>query len=325
MADSSSKSFHRVRGNFLTAFQSWLTSAATKWINFVMGVLPGWWLGESDDRFPDPYVTSTRWDKELRNAGFAGIDAVAHDGYLNNNIIAVPSYLPTRSKRVTLLCGKIESETVLTIEHYLSQSGYELDRRSIDDIPAPEQDIVSALDLDGPFFHEMTEKRLGEFIHFLSNIKDSGMLWVTGACQIACNDPRYAMVLGLARVIRTEMGLDFATLELESFEETAFNSIPYVVQEFQKRLNEPNVNPTVEWAFANGSLQISRYHYIQVLEELKENSNDTPRKKLELRRPGFPDSLYWKVVEKPEMEEDEVEVDIRAVGLNFKVFLVFPS
>ena len=34
----------------------------TKWINFVMGVIPGWWLGAADGRPAEPYVNPQRWE-----------------------------------------------------------------------------------------------------------------------------------------------------------------------------------------------------------------------------------------------------------------------
>lgn len=71
-----------------------LTMQASKLINFIMGILPGWWLGQADGRFPDPYVSSKRWEKELRDVGF-DVDATVYDGFMNNYIVARPS-LPVK-------------------------------------------------------------------------------------------------------------------------------------------------------------------------------------------------------------------------------------
>ncbi|KIM98726.1 hypothetical protein OIDMADRAFT_127997, partial [Oidiodendron maius Zn] len=37
--------------------------------NFIMGILPGWWLGESNGRILQPYISPERWEQEFRNAG----------------------------------------------------------------------------------------------------------------------------------------------------------------------------------------------------------------------------------------------------------------
>ena len=48
-------------------------------INYIMGVLPGWWLGEEDGRYLEPYLSIKKWDAELRNARFQGVDMGVHD------------------------------------------------------------------------------------------------------------------------------------------------------------------------------------------------------------------------------------------------------
>lgn len=92
-----------------------------------MGVLPGWWLGKADGRPIEPYISPERWDKELLAAGFDGVDAVHHDGYLDNNIIAMPSRPPRSSDRLSLLCVDPKAPYVETIAAGLRSKGYELD------------------------------------------------------------------------------------------------------------------------------------------------------------------------------------------------------
>ncbi|RYP15361.1 hypothetical protein DL765_005752 [Monosporascus sp. GIB2] len=105
-------------------------SPKTKWINFVMGVLPGWWLRADDSHFLEPYMNSAQWDNVLRAAGFAGADVVAHDGYLNNNIISSPTDCSPRSKRVSLLCpdkGQEAAPAINELALTLQKDGYKVD------------------------------------------------------------------------------------------------------------------------------------------------------------------------------------------------------
>lgn len=198
-------------------------------------------------------------------------------------------------------------------------SGYAINRCTLKDEPTPGQDIVAAMDLAGPFFHQLDERNLALFTKFLGKIKDCGILWVTGSCQVACKDPRYAMVLGVSRVIRTEMELHFATLELESFESEAMAVIPRVFTQFNNRISQEDLEPTMEWAYANGSVQTGRYHWIQVKSELMEKPAEDAVRKLGMRQ-GAQDSMCWNAASLKEPEGDEVEIDVRAVGLNFKVY-----
>lgn len=287
-----------------------------------MGVLPGWWLGAPDGRFPEPYVSAARWTEELQGAGFARIDACNHDCYLNNNIIARPTMKRPRPRYVTLLYSDKEGIFKQEVSNRLEAGGFQVDLLCLEDktsSPRPQQDIVSILDLEGPFFHDISESRFTNFKSILNQLQGSAILWITRSCQVACTDPRYAMVIGVARVLRTEMALNFATVELDNLDETAICLIPAILRDIQDCKLEDDVSPTSEWALVDGRLLISRYHYIRVAEELKKKETYSAVRKLELRKPGLLDSLHWKEVELGELAEGDVRVDVKAVGFNFKV------
>lgn len=294
----------------------------TKWINFVMGTLPGWWLGDADHRPSEPYVATDRWDKELRNAGFGGVQAVSYDGYLNNNIIATPIVLEEKLRRVTVLTDDFRSHAARMVTAGLSGVGFEVDHRTLDEIPPPGQDIISLLDIQRPFLHEASPTQLKDLFTFMRSAQTTGLLWVSGAIQVDCKDPRYGMILGFSRTARTELSMDFATLELESFDEAGYEAVTNIFSEFQLRLREPEVDPTLEWAWSQGTAQISRYHWIDIGEELQDSSSDSPMCKLEVLKPGFIDSLKWIQVQETKLGFEEVEITIGAVGFNFKDVLV---
>ncbi|WYZ43619.1 hypothetical protein EsH8_VII_000055 [Colletotrichum jinshuiense] len=324
-------------------------SPETKWINFVMGVLPGWWLGADDSRFPEPFVDSARWDMELRAAGFAGAEAVVYDGYLNNNIIATPvAPQPSASKRVTLLhsgeTGAIggDDTAVDKLRALLELSGYQIDLRALDDdgntvaaaLPLPEgQDVVAALDLAGPYFHDLTERRLASFQELVRQARDRhcGILWLTGTSQVGCTDPRFAPVIGMARVLRNETDLHFATLELEldrldGDNGCSLSAVPAVLAEFQRREADEDITPEAEWACVGDRVLIGRYHFVNVCKGLTTNDNDRYNDetvlKLEQHRPGLVNTLFWEQRAQSPLGDNEVRVEVKAVGLNFKDVLI---
>lgn len=47
--------------------------------SFLMGGLPGWWLGGDDGRRLFPGIKSAQWDSLLRSRGFSGVDIVLRD------------------------------------------------------------------------------------------------------------------------------------------------------------------------------------------------------------------------------------------------------
>ncbi|VBB84212.1 Putative polyketide synthase [Podospora comata] len=315
-------------------------SPETKWINFVMGVLPGWWLGGADLRFPEPYMDSARWDTELRAAGFAGAEAVAYDGYLNNNIITTPAApQPPPPKRVTLLhSGETATTTTIAViaslRAQLQLSGYQIDLHTLDTPSLPEnQDILVALDLAEPFFHNLTPRRLASFQELVRQARDRGcgVLWLTGASQVGCVDPRFAPVVGVARVLRTETGLDFATLELDCLGQVdvEFGAVPAVLAEFQRRgPEEEDVRSEAEWACVGGRVLIGRYHFVDVAKGITTagDGEGGPAEKtvlkLEQHRPGLVNTLFWERRAETALGENDVRVEVQAVGLNFKDVLV---
>ncbi|KAM5506985.1 Type I Iterative PKS [Microsporum canis] len=326
-------------------------SPETKWINFVMGVLPGWWLGKEDSRFPEPYMNRERWYDELRKAGFATMAAI-YDGYLNNNIIATPDLgtdIARKSKRVTLLLPadynsnkNDSSRHIEDLENGLFASGYAVDRYPLDGCTSqplpPNQDVVSALDLAKPFFISLDETQFTNFQAFIQQAKEAqcGVFWVTGACQAGRVDPNFAPVVGVARVLRTEMSLDFALLEIpqSDWSHSLGPIVPCVLEEFQfgrdvsaARDGNSEINAEVEWAHVDGKTLIARYHFVRVTEELKTQlgpnmSQTMPVRKLEQHKPGLASTLFWKPLPAPSLGEEDVRVDIKAVGVNFKDILI---
>lgn len=277
----------------------------------------------------EPYINSARWDTELRNAGFAGVHTLSYDGYLNNNIVAVPAYHDVRPKQqVTVLHlderpGPLIQELVAQLE----RAGFGVDHRQLEDSQKPlppNQDVISTLDLCGPFFHDMTEDNLVNFQRFVKTARQGqcNTLWITGASQVGCvSDPRYAPAIGVARTIRTETGLDFATVELEDFK-NCLSIVPKILVEFRQRQSiDEQTNPEGEWAVVGDKVLIARYHFIKVSEELKSRGENRSNmvKKVEQQRAGLANSLFWKQVSQPPLGADEVRIQVKAVGLNFKV------
>lgn len=46
---------------------------------FIMGGLPGWWLGCDEGRVLSPAISASQWHELLQNTGFSGVDSIIHD------------------------------------------------------------------------------------------------------------------------------------------------------------------------------------------------------------------------------------------------------
>lgn len=268
-------------------------------------------------------MSATRWDQELRAAGFAGIDSLAYDGYLNNNIIAMPSTPVARSKRVTLLMRDRDAPAtgpVLDLERHLVQSGYRVDRLTLGEMSTrglpPNQDIVSTLELEGPFFKDLQEHKMVLWEQFVGEVRngDHKVLWLTRPSRVNnCADPEYGVVIGLARALRNEESLGFATVELESLDDSTLECAVNILKEFHNQLIEDSVQPTAEWAIVGGKALIGRYQPIKVAQELRGCPEDStlPDWLAEMLRPVE--------AELQQLGPDDVGVAVKAVGLSFEV------
>lgn len=314
----------------------------TKWINYVMGVLPGWWIGEDDNRLWEPYVSPERWDQELQDAGFSGVDTVVHDGHANQHIVSSPRATSSSrhpQRRVTILRGRNPppreffdgAQYVSLFQAYLEANGWSLDIRHLGDEVSPGQTVVSVLDLDGPpFVHSLTKDTFDKLKDFLSKMQNSPILWITKSSQVSCHDPRYSMILGLARTLRTELSIDLSTLEVDRFDsEQAWSRCVRVLQQVMHRdhLQDPVLDPINEFVYSSGTVLVSKYYPVVVGDEILDRAPpSSSTKRLDIGKRGLLQTLIWKPsVIQTDRDGDWVEVETKAVGLNFRVCILLQS
>lgn len=288
----------------------------------------GWWLGEADNRFGEPFISPERWDEELKKTGFSGAETVLYDDeppyQINANILARPVITATVTKKVTLLyADEIKSE-LRDAESALISSGYEVAICQFPQAPPSGQDVISLMDLERPFFTDISAEKLSQFLEFtvLLQTLDVGILWVTRASQINCTDPAYSPIIGMARTIRSELATAFATLEIDCVDFKAWAPLCQVFGKFQRRTKEEEVDSDSEFALSDGTVYLSRFHWLSVSKELSQASVSDIPKRLEIEKKGQLSTLQWLQVPNPELAPDEVQVECRAVGMNFKDVLI---
>jgi hypothetical protein len=280
----------------------------------MVGFLPGWWLGEDDGRPTEAYVSAQRWDDELKATGFC-VDSISHDGYFMNTIVARPTP-QEKSRRLTILHAESANACTNELLEHIGHS-YQFDLCTLQGIPKPGQDIVSVLDLQEPFLHNAVEADFQLLKQFLSNVNDARVFWVTKAAQASCRDPNYALVLGFARSMRSELALDFATLELDNFDMGAWDATIRVLSEYQKRRQLDGDRKSHEYAIYDGHIHIGRYHWFSISEKLLRAAQPSLLKRLTTTQLGSLESLHWKQCEAAELGPLDVKVTVRTVGLNF--------
>ena len=286
------------------------------------GILPSWWLDGSES-----FAIPEKWNEELSKAEFAGAEAIVLDNKVPYQTSATIITSPRAqdewaSTRLSLLSENHKGSVATTVVAALERHGFAVELIGLAE--EPKQDVISILDLerDEPLIAGITPENYARLKDFVTRLHTSGILWLTKACQMHCVEPQYAPILGLARTLRNELAVDFATLELDDpGGAEAADAICRVYRKFQHRNKDGDVDPDYEYALAEGVVYIPRFHWISVADGLaiSPSEGDTA-KRLEIGKRGFLQSLQW--VDQPshsKLSGNEVSVKVHAVGMNFKV------
>lgn len=294
------------------------TMPGLAWVKYVLGTLPTWWKGFEDTRSDGPYVDKAALEGELRSNGFE-IDCQGAS-HTNTVLVAKPVRELQRGKVTVLVGGSATSERS-SLEAEMQARGYEICRCTLRDEPTPGQDILALLDNDAPFLSEMDAGRLDDLKHFVGRIGDAGLLWITSASQSGdCRDPTYGQIFGLARTIRSESAIDFAVCEIES-PETSVSAVADVFEKFHARRGDDAMGPDLEYSVSShGVVRVNRFFPFSLdgHSELAQEESDAV---LNVGRPGRLDSLHWLARTALPPQGDQVEIEVHALGLNFRVSL----
>lgn len=294
------------------------------WTKFVLGALPHWWCSSESGQTTEPSVELTGWDEALRAAGFRGVDGEVPDApdpfHVNSVMLAKPARGSDnqKSKSVTILHDKNDSSGLTGLVESLRLHGFSPSCCTIDSAPA-DRDIIAVLDKSTAFFERIEDSafsRLRDLVERINN-SESGILWVTKPTQTSCQDPKYAPVIGLARTLRAELGVDFATCEVDDLTaSTTLKALGDVFHEFHGRSTSRIMD--LEFSITAGLTRVNRIFPSSLDDGIKPWS-DHCRAAAEISRPGRLESLQW--VEKPSLSlgADEIEIEVHAVGLNFRV------
>lgn len=304
----------------------------TRWFNFIVGTLPGWWLGENDNRKLEPYVMPERWDEELKAAGFGGVDTVVYDHQepyqMNANILASAaerSIAPT-AKSVTVVHNGPLSPAAQELGSEFLNKGIEVDwhdlmSADVSSLPA-DQDIISVLELDKPFIDDISAHEFEKLMEMIRSLKAKDcVLWLTHSAQMDCKDPRFAKIIGLARNVRSELGIDMATVELDTTESASgiFNIVYQLWQVFARREHDGVIHPDFEYAIRENLPHIPRFHWISVTDELANAERiESQYAMLVVGKRGFLNTLHWEQRALAPIGDDEVRIRTCASAMNFK-------
>ena len=304
-------------------------------------------IGTEEARQWDPSISDTDWHSALCANGFSGADVVCWDyadvrnrmGLIMISTALAPSISPLKMPGVTIIT---DGESMLQ-ETIGSQ--IQIDLASRCDVPSELLSVshISAEaigtrfciflpEVDTCYLRNMNEEQYIQLQSLFRSAK--AVLWVTrGGGELAAK-PELDMIVGLSRVYHSESNTaKIITLCLPeaASPETV---VQYTNQILLDRLHNRPESPETEYELRDSKLCINRVvesnnlndHVYSKLEPQTRSKQAFGIQALALRigSPGFLDTLEY--VEDSEVERplapDEVEVKVRAVGVNFKDVLV---
>ena len=300
---------------------------------YIMGLFVGWWLGEADGRAEAPYLPAEEWDKKLRAAGFNGCEAVTFDNErpynVNANIVSRPALDLKYPKNISLLSGPSRIHPLaIQVERLLREKGYNTQHYQLGygEAPVSDQDLISFFDLDQPLLHDPEEGDWNAFIKTIEGLQQAAVLWLTNPAQVNAKDPHAALVLGMARTIRSELAMPLATMELEDWNlPGAAKAVVDVIRKVEHGKDDmtSTLDPDLEYAWVDGAVHIGRFQWYTVPKALRDSAPSPPdTKALMIHKRGLLQTLHWSGRPLPALASDEVQIEVKAVGLNFTDVLI---
>ncbi|KAL4866957.1 hypothetical protein BDV12DRAFT_210233 [Aspergillus spectabilis] len=264
---------------------------------FPFGLLPGWWVGEADQRSDKPYVSVSRWKKELLSAGFDGIDfEIFEEASLVVNMVSTCPIPSQGLRTVNLLVPGKRCQWVVDVERHFEAQGCQVNICFLDRQPPEEGDVISLLDATEPFLFNISEERFQQLKEFLLSSTVKRVLWVTKMSQIGCSDPRYGLIHGFVRAIHGEIhadGTTFSTFEVEEFDE---DSIPHLLRVYKSLASAQSSDEAMrdEYALSDGVVHVGRFETTDLEKELQSPAKDNSPRRLDLESTGLIDSMFWR-------------------------------
>lgn len=272
-------------------------------------------------------ISVAEWHQELLGAGFTGTDIVRYDQDPPYNTNA---YIVSRRPKTTVPLGKeisfLHSGTISgwarTLEETLITKGINVQWLTLDDPPSTAMDVISLIELDYPFFNNLSDQNFHALKSFIPRIKGH-CLWLMRPVQLNDKDPdpRYALALGFMRAARKEAVAKFATLELNQDDTCATASVIQVFDKIRDHRHENPIEEDYEFVLQDGLIHVGRFHY-NYLNDIMAVGGGFESRSLDIGCFGMFDSLTWTLDGRVNpLGQGDVEVDIRFVGLNFRVSL----
>lgn len=324
-------------------------------IGFGFGLLQGWWdpLDNEERSTLSPCLSTDAWADYLKRAGFTGVDveipgqeeiecryssiiistaleedltAATNEPSCTINVILDPEIEAQERLAVALRDAENHPNVIISIHTLEEVAIQSLTVSSI---------VVSLLEVDNVFLSGISEAQYKALQGVLTQHKT--VLWVTRDIN-GWSEPRHHLVDGLGRTLMSEDSMrKFTTLCLEDDGETPESVTGILFKLIDKTLNLPVERLENNYVVRDGTLHINRIveqpeidtkvsQAILPFQRSDFEVGSMGTLKLHVQKPGEVATIEWREevtdAEDIELGEDEVIVDVKAIGLSERDRLV---
>ncbi|KAK5651402.1 hypothetical protein OQA88_12490 [Cercophora sp. LCS_1] len=192
--------------------------------------------------------------------------------------------------------------------------------------------VVFLNELHQPYLSTLTPEQFSELQRILTGA--SGALWVVRGAYNKSTNPDANMITGLSRTIRSETAMKFATLDLDSeVQLSELDTTDAIFKVFKAAFGSgSSATSELEFMERGGAFFTPRIVHDQETNELVHKETNPSRLeptpfgdegrllKMELSTPGALDTAHFvdDVAIDEALESDAIEIEVKAVGVNFK-------
>jgi NADPH:quinone reductase-like Zn-dependent oxidoreductase len=282
------------------------------------------------------------WNEILRETGFNGLDfamtdfedpSIAEESILVASASSPPP-APLDTAAVTCLVDgdtPEQKELAEVLTSRLSDLGVAckvLSIQSLTPVDVAESTCISLLEVGRPFLASLDETSFYNLKHLMTNCK--GVMWVSHSHNTPL-PPEYALINGLARVLRAEYHLQrLVTLSLEpGIRGSVDGTGGTIIDVLHRMLSTEDRETEFEYSQRDGLLNIPRVIHSKSLNEMSATRSrkthttnarlgDAPALELHVVSPGLLNTTQFRQIEglgSHELADDEVIVRTHAFGL----------
>ncbi|GFF99742.1 nonribosomal peptide synthetase 14 [Aspergillus udagawae] len=265
-----------------------------------------------------------QWVETLLQVGFDQIQGTHGEHPYCNLTARLPYPREDHTELIYLLCPSLvhNNAWICNVEAQFERMGYRTQRCTLGAEFTNKQRIVSLLDVQKPFFKDVSETSWKSFQSLITAAPQ--ILWVMPSVELTCQNPDFAIVLGVSRTARQEQELHFGTLQIDEFHASAAAVLVTVTEKFFSQLDcQASLrDPEYEFVLQGNQVYIPRFQWTQLKDRLRQDPLPNTPVKIDIKAYGLLESLCWCEDEPQPLGPDDVEVDIKYVGLNFRDIMI---